>query len=80
MTLTRDEAIASQDILDMLGIAIGGLIEVKYDLLAMMPQSLAPFEQVIFEYKPQPGGLSKGELFLEMIDADHKLVLKDIFN
>lgn len=46
----------------------------------MMPQSLAPFEQVIFEYKPQPGGMSKGELFLEMIDADHELLVIDVYN
>ena len=58
--LSRDEAIVSQEILDMLDVRVGQALTVKYDLLTMIPPAFAPLEQVIFEYQPQPGGMSKG--------------------
>jgi hypothetical protein len=36
----------------MLGVSIGGLIEIKYDLLSLIPHSSASFQQVVFDYKP----------------------------
>ncbi len=64
----------------MLGVSIGGLIEIKYDLLSLIPHSSAPFQQVVFDYKPQPGGMSRGELFMDLLDLDHEILVIDAYN
>lgn len=62
----------------------GGLLSIKYDLLKMLPGSLSTFEEVIFDYKPpkNPGDgiyLTKGELFMDLLNVDHKMMLIDLY-
>jgi hypothetical protein len=63
----------------MLDTRVGQALTIKYDLLTMMPQTFAPLERVIFDYNPQPGEKTKGELFMELIDADHEIMIIDLY-
>lgn len=79
--MSREDAIVSTDILDMLNIHESEPIQIKYDLLQLVPQSLQEFEKLIFDYVPEgPEHPTKGELFLQMLDIDQSTLVIDFYN
>ncbi|TNV74243.1 hypothetical protein FGO68_gene7073 [Halteria grandinella] len=80
VVMGKKDAIVSGEILEMLSLNEGDLIEIKYDLLKFLPANLKGFETLIFDYKPEKeGDLSKGQLFLQMLDIEQEQLLIDFY-
>ena len=79
--MSNTDSIVSKDIMEMLSIAVGGKIQVKYDFLALMPSTLKPYEQIIFEYEPTEDEMpTKGELFLETLGYPKDMTMQGLYD
>ena len=66
--------------MEILGLSVGELILMKYDLLAFLPESLSSFESIIFDYKPTKSGMpTKGELFLTTLGLNPHLSMAEVY-
>lgn len=55
--MKQGDIFVSRDLMEILGLSVGELILMKYDLLAFLPDSLSSFESIIFDYKPTKSGM-----------------------
>ena len=77
--MTKDDAMVSKTLMEMLGLIENQQITIKYEFLSFLPSNFNDIQKIIFDYKPiDKTWPTKGQMFIAYFNIDPNITVSDL--